>query len=74
MQFKICRFHDFLSQKGSRPPAYSISHSAAPIHKSASRGGPAPRPPLLPLYTPLGFTFAQLDFTFWKFDKISTDL
>jgi len=31
IQFKICRFRDFLSQKGSRPLAYSIPHSAVSI-------------------------------------------
>jgi len=46
IQLEICRFHDFLSQKGSRPLAYSTAHSAAPIKVPPG----ADRPPYLRHY------------------------
>ena len=46
IQLKICRFHGFLSQKGSRPLAYSTAHSAAPIKVPPG----ADRPPYLRHY------------------------
>jgi len=55
IQLKICRFHDFLSQKGSRPLTYSTAHSAAPIKVPLGADRPAPRPPLA---TPLIFVYA----------------
>jgi len=42
IQLKICMFHDFLSQKGSRPLAYSIAHSAAPIKVPLGADRPLP--------------------------------
>jgi len=42
IQLKICRFHGFLSQKGSRSLAYSTAHSADPIKVPPGAGRPDP--------------------------------
>jgi len=42
IQLKMCRFHDFPSQKGSRPLAYSIAHSAAQARNQWVAGGLLP--------------------------------